>query len=268
MEFVGAATPMAEEEFDRAARVIGCDVAAIKAVADVESRGNPFLPDQRPTILYERHIFSRRTQRRFDEEDSNISSRKPGDYGASGAHQYDRLAKAIERDRDAALESASWGRFQIMGFNHRVVGFDDVESFVAAMCEGEANHLSAFVEFVRGNRLDDELRNHDWAGFARGYNGPNFAINKYDEKMEVAYRRLAGGIARGGGFRVRTTSDLQAALNFLGAKAGTVDGQMGPKTRGAITRFQRLVRMPETGIDNAALKQAVQAVYFALGGKE
>ena len=267
MEFVGAATPMEESEFDRAASILACDVAAIKAVAEVESRGQPFLDDNRPTILYERHIFSRRTGRRFDAECPEISNRKSGGYGKSGAHQYERLAEAIERDRDAALESASWGRFQIMGFNHRVVGYDDVESFVEAMCESEANHLGAFVEFVRGNRLDDELRNHDWAGFARGYNGPKYAINRYDVKMEEAYRRQAGGIARAGGFRVRTTSDLQVALNYLGANAGAVDGQMGPRTRGAITRFQRLVRIPETGIDNAALKLAVQAVYFALGGK-
>ena len=104
MEFVGAATPTEESEFDRAASILACDVAAIKAVAEVESGGQPFLDDNRPTILYERHIVSRRTGGRFDSESPEISNRKSGGDGKSGAHQYERLAEAIERDRDAALE--------------------------------------------------------------------------------------------------------------------------------------------------------------------
>jgi hypothetical protein len=41
----------------------------------------------------------------------------PGCYGPRGASQYDRLNRAILKDRTAALQSASWGLGQIMGMN-------------------------------------------------------------------------------------------------------------------------------------------------------
>lgn len=35
------------------------------------------------------------------------------------------------------------------------------------------------------------LKNKDWAAFAKGYNGPEYAVNKYDVKMKDAYERYA-----------------------------------------------------------------------------
>ena len=43
---------------------------------------------------------------------------------------------------------------------------------------------------------------------------------------------------------------------------------MGPKTAAAIRRFQAECRLPETGQPTPLVMQAVQAVYYALGGKE
>jgi hypothetical protein len=36
------------------------------------------------------------------------------------------------------------------------------------------------------------LRDKDWAGFARRYNGPAYAENKYDEKLSAAYEKFLG----------------------------------------------------------------------------
>lgn len=267
-EFQGRAETIDREDagpYIEAAEDLGCELAAIQAVAEVESRGAPFLsaPDNRPKILYERHIFSRLTGRRFDGNHAEVSNRKPGGY-EGGAAEYPRLEQAIALDRQAALKSASWGKFQIMGFNCKTCGFQDVEDFVEAMCDSEEAHLQAFVGFVQANKLDRALRARDWRAFAKGYNGPNFAKNKYDTKMASAYKKYAGQGATG--FRVNTVRDLQAALNFLGADAGLVDGLMGPKTRNAIRKFQRKTRLPETGEPTIALMQALQAVYFSLGG--
>jgi N-acetylmuramidase-like protein len=85
----------------------------IWTVLAVETSGCGYLPDRRPQILYERHIFHRLTQGQYD--DGDISDPTRGGYGPSGAHQYDRLAQAIANDRTAALQSASWGIGQIMG---------------------------------------------------------------------------------------------------------------------------------------------------------
>src|SRR5688572_3325692 len=113
LEFSGPATPLDDAAIADAAKKLGCEVAAVRAVIDVESRGG-FLSDGRPKILFERHYFSRLTKRKFDASHPGVSNGQWGGYGAGGAHQYDRLNQAAALDRDAALHSASWGLFQIM----------------------------------------------------------------------------------------------------------------------------------------------------------
>ena len=185
LEFAGPATPLDDKAIEQAARAIGCQVAALRAVLDVESRGG-FLPNGRPKILFERHYFSRLTKGTFDRGHPDISNREPGGY-AGGPKEYGRLARAIKLDRDAALRSASWGSFQIMGDNFRACGFADVTSFVAAMVSGAPAHLDAFVRFVKQKGLGDELVRRDWAGFARGYNGPAYKTNDYDAKLAAQF---------------------------------------------------------------------------------
>ena len=47
-----------ETDFDRAAMLLDCEAAALKAVQKVETGGKGgFLPSGRPTILFEGHIF-------------------------------------------------------------------------------------------------------------------------------------------------------------------------------------------------------------------
>src|SRR6478736_4437274 len=195
LAFSGPATPLDDAAIADAAQKLGCEVAAVRAVIDVESRGG-FLPDGRPKILFERHFFSRLTGHQFDGSHPDISNPQFGGYGAGGAHQYDRLAEAIPLNRDAALRSASWGLFQIMGDHCQTLGFADAEAFVAAMVSGEAAQLDAFVAFVKVNGLADELARHDWTGFARRYNGPAFATNKYDTKLAAAYAFHSKGAPR------------------------------------------------------------------------
>lgn len=183
------------EDFERAAAALGCDVATVRAVAEVEARGEGFLPDGRPQILYEAHVFHRLTNGRHAEKKDRrgVSLSAPkwdkSLYGGAGVAQYDRLEDAANHDWDAAHKAASWGMFQIMGINHVVSGHGTVESFVDAMRSGAAAHLDAFVSFVKANRLDAALRNHDWKAFARGYNGPAFAVNRYDIKLENAWKK-------------------------------------------------------------------------------
>lgn len=257
MEFAGQAKPLTEDDFQRTATQIGCDVAAIKAVAEVESRGGGFLRDKRPKILFEAHIFSRMTDHAFDRSHPNISSRLWNKtlYGAGGARQYKRLGEAILLDRNAAPASASWGMFQVMGFNYKLCGFASVSSFVTAMMESEGRHLNAMAEFVSRRRLDDELRNHDWAGFASGYNGSSFKENRYDEKLAKAWRKHSTGAAW------LTLRELQTALNRAGILPPlTVDGLMGRKTRKAIRAFQATKGLNVDGKISPALMVALTTV--------
>src|SRR2546429_7261866 len=117
LPFQGAASALSGNGLAAIASSLGVFAPEIWTVVAVETFGCGYLPDRRPQILYERHIFHRLTHGRFDDE-GDISAPTPGGYGARGAHQYLRLAAAIEKERDAALQSTSWGIGQIMGANH------------------------------------------------------------------------------------------------------------------------------------------------------
>jgi hypothetical protein len=177
MDFSGAATPLDPADIAAEAARLGCAPAAVWAVCDVESAGSGFLPDGRPKLLFEAHVFGKLTHHR-----------NWAQYGPTGAHQYDRLAGALALDQTAALEAASWGLFQILGANFAICGFAAVEDYVTAMCRSEADQLQAFGEFCRHNGLDRALQAQDWTRFALGYNGPAEADNGYDTKLAAAYQ--------------------------------------------------------------------------------
>lgn len=185
--------PLTDADWQQAADALGIDVASLRAVVEVESPKGAFLPDGRPTILFEAHQFSRRTGRIYDQSHPNISSRTWNRrLYAGGAGEYPRLDAAIAHNRDAALQAASWGRFQIMGFNYRRAGYANVEDFVTAMRSSERGQLDAFSSFIRTDpSLHRALQNRDWTTFARLYNGKEYWKNSYDTKIAAAYQRYS-----------------------------------------------------------------------------
>jgi hypothetical protein len=182
-----------EEDFAEAAARIGCNVAAVKAVTEVESRGGGFDPEGDPKTLFEGHWFHKYTKGIYSKDYPHLSYAKwtRKFYGKSWIQEKQRLNEAIELDEEAALKSASWGMFQIMGGNYEDCGFDNVFDFVAAMRDSEAAQLDAFVSFILARDLDHALIKRDWAAFAYRYNGPGYKTNKYDEKLAAAYKRAS-----------------------------------------------------------------------------
>ena len=247
LEFVGRSLALSTTGMGAATSALSVNAAEIWTVFHVETSGCGFLADRRPPILFERHIFSRLTNHRFDTSD--FSDPQPGGYGPSGANQYLRLANAIRSDRAAALQSASWGLAQIMGSNFAQAGFADPESMVAAMSDSEDKQLLAFVAFLQANRFDRHLRAHDWASLAQGYNGPNFAVNRYDTRLAQAFAQFSNGPL--------PDLDVRAAqlyLTFAGMKPGPVDGTMGSRTKSALLSYQQQQGLPQTGrVDTATL---------------
>ncbi len=201
------------QDYADAAESLGCSVAQIRAVFEVEASGSGWFTDIRagilaldgpggfldgsnlPKILFEAHIFDRETKGRFRASHPNLSSARWNKaLYVGGQGEYERLYRAMELDRVAALRSASWGAAQIMGFNHKLAGFDTVEAFVDAMKSGVRAHLMAFVEFVKNSGLTSALRQittyHDSARpFARGYNGAAYAKNEYHVKIARAFAK-------------------------------------------------------------------------------
>lgn len=181
---------LTNDDFCRAAKTLRCDVSAIKAVAEVESRGEGFYSDGFPVILFERHKFRSFTHGQYNESHPQISG-PAGNYGSAGQNQKNKFNIAFKLDPEAAMKSCSWGKFQIMGFNYAICGYKSVGEFVDAMKESEGKQLDAFVQFVIHTGLADELRRKDFAGFAEGYNGSGYKTNKYDTKMAAADKRFA-----------------------------------------------------------------------------
>ncbi|MBA1187568.1 N-acetylmuramidase family protein [Pseudomonas entomophila] len=197
--------PIARRDLLEAAGRLDVPLASIAALKDVESRGQGFLPDGRPTLLYERHIMYRRLHLPNKAEDvpaqlqqraealartyPSLVNPKPGGY-VGGAAEHERLARAREIDDERALESASWGAFQVMGFHWSRLGYANVTAFVEAMQRSETDQLEAFVRFIETDAvLHRALKAQQWSAVAKRYNGPDYRRNQYDTKLQQAYER-------------------------------------------------------------------------------
>lgn len=190
--FKGAARRLDDIDLPKLGAQIGVGEDELHAFIDVETAGGGFDSQGRPRILFERHKFYLFVpkEKRAAAIKAGLASQTPGGYGKE-SEQYPKLFRAMQIDVHAALMSCSWGLAQVMGFNHKLAGYDTVEDMVTAFMADEENHLAAAVRFIKATKLDDELRRHDWAGFASGYNGAKYRINRYDEKLAAAYKKWA-----------------------------------------------------------------------------
>jgi len=253
MPFAGAANPLDQEGLEKALSLLGTGAAELWAVLKVETAGCGFDSSRRPRILFERHKFSAATGGRYDKDYPDISSPEPGGYGAADS-QYERLAAAIALDREAALNSTSWGIAQIMGFNAIAAGYTNVECMVASMQESEGAQLLSMAHFLESSKLGDALRRRDWAAFASGYNGPNYRMNQYDTRLAAAFQSLS---ARLPDLQVRAA---QMQLTVLGYRPGPVDGFSGSATIHALNAFCHCEQIPPRDqIDEVALAALTRA---------
>ncbi len=199
--------PITLTDYQTAATVLGVDVPHVRAVSEVETSGRGFLPSGRPAILFERHQFYKHViiptspgvtvagliakRAVFAAANPDICNPSPGGY-RGGEAEWDRLNRARAFNDTAALESASFGLFQVMGFNAVSCGYPNVQAFVRDMEASEGDQLEAFIGYLHANpHLIMCLKNNDWAGLAEGYNGLDYTRNRYDEKLAAAYAKYA-----------------------------------------------------------------------------
>jgi len=183
--------PLNDDDYRDVAQRHNITVAAIKAVAQVESGGRSGFDDTyRPKILFEAHHFRKYTRARYDLSHPHLSGERAAAKKYYAWDQYQRLFEALVLAPVAAIQAASWGKFQILGSNHN--GWPDPVSFAQAMFVSERNHLKSFEAYCVKNGLIRHLRNKDWAQFALGYNGKNYRDFDYDTKIGRAYRQFGG----------------------------------------------------------------------------
>lgn len=190
---------VSEKTYAECAERIGCEVEAFKAIKEVETGGiGGFFAEGKPSILFEGHIFWKELKKRGKNPEDFVVGNEDilypkwtKDFYKGGIYEYSRLERAKRIDEVAALCSASWGMFQVMGFNHTSCGYKDVHDFVKAMCESNDAQVRAAAEFIyRHPTMRNALIEKDWEAFAKAYNGPGYKDNKYDEKMDTAYHKL------------------------------------------------------------------------------
>lgn len=188
---------LSEQDFIDFAKKYDLEVAAIKAVHEVESAGRGFL-NGKVKILFEGHIFWKELAKR------QIDPRKvlPGNEDvlqekyiprnpSYRLDQHYRLNKAAKINAEAAYSSASYGLFQIMGFHYESLGFPTAKAFVDFLSINEASQLEVFGRFIAAHNLIKPLQSHNWAKFALGYNGSAYKTNKYDTKLAAAYAKYS-----------------------------------------------------------------------------
>ncbi len=192
-----------DEDFEAAATTLAVELPALKAVYKVESNGKGFIGNS-PKILFEGHVFWQRLKARglrpetlaTGNEDILYSTWTKAFY-KGGAAEHRRLNRAEAIQREAALESASWGLFQIMGYHWKALGYESIDAFVDRMGRHERDQLDAFCRFLctrkdnKGRTLAKMLSDKDWTAFAYSYNGAGYRQNAYDDKLREQYLRHA-----------------------------------------------------------------------------
>ena len=187
--------------YSEAAKLLDVEEAAVKAVASVESNGTGLIKDATgtmvPKILFERHIMFKRLRdftpiksRDMAAKYPDIVNESPGGY-KGGLAEWERLDRAIKIDRVSALESASWGAYQVLGLHWKVLGYSSVQVFVNDAYTDDGQ-LRIFVKFIQADtRLVKALKEKDWTTFAAIYNGPAYKKNQYDSRMKAEYERFS-----------------------------------------------------------------------------
>ncbi len=187
-----------DEIISSAAIKFGIEPGLIYSVYQVESSGNGFLLSGKPKILFEGHIFWRQlTLSGMSEIEIEKLARNHESilykkwtrkfYYKDGELEYKRLEAARLINENAANCSASWGAFQIMGFNYRSCGFHSVNDFVVAHSKGIDEHINSFFNFLISTKLFEHLKNKNWDIFSRMYNGPDYRKNDYNKKLIKMY---------------------------------------------------------------------------------
>jgi murein L,D-transpeptidase YcbB/YkuD len=264
-------------EITKAAQSLDIEPAALLAVAEVESGGTAFADvngRREPLIRFEAHFFDRRLsdRKRAVAREKGLAAPVAGAIAnpRTQAARWRMLEQAASIDAKAAYESVSWGLGQVMGAHWAWLGYADVDALVAAARSGVAGQVRIMMQYIDKAGLRDALRKHDWAGFARSYNGPAYKRNAYDAKLAAAYARYAPGnsgarpamplLKRGS--RGTSVADLQHDLTALGYPIAA-DGVFGPATVQAVMVFQRDHALTVDGIvgarTNAAIGDALTA---------
>jgi len=255
--------------------------ACLLAVCDVESGGRVFASVNgvdEPLIRFEGHYFYRllNAARRNQAVVQGLANRRAGKIANPRTQKgrWNLLNKACLIDRDAALQSCSWGLGQVMGAHWRWLDYASIDDLVAKVRLGLEGQVELMLRFIEKSDLVGAMQEEDWRVFARTYNGPAYGKNNYDRKLAAAFEKYAvllgekqpaRRLGRNGpliikyGDRGDMVRDLQLKLQSLGiAIAG--DGDFGPATLRAVRFIQKEYGLVVDGVVGKNTFEALERV--------
>lgn len=272
-DFKGRAKRLEDLDIPRIGSVIGVGEDEVHAFMEVEAANSGFDRQGRPKMLFEPHVFYRNLSgaERNRAEAAGVAYRgwKSGAYPSDS---YPKMEIAYAINPEAALKSASWGRTQVLGENHKIVGYATAHEMVQAFMDDEENHLEALIEFVIANNIDDDLRRlaaldratvpSDCETIVRVYNGPGYREHNYHGRLAKAHnrwRRIDDTAWNPDGQDILypelkighfgfVVEHLQETLSEKGYPVGAIDQDFGTGTRAAVLAFQADNGLATTGV--------------------
>lgn len=181
-------------DINQVAACLGGSSRQVAAVAKVESAGGGWDDAGRLKCLYERHYFWKRIQIKIP----FLSNPVPGGYTIDADKDgindsWEKVADSAMRWPIAAFESASWGKFQIMGAHAKSLGFANAIEFVWALSRSERAHYDALAKFIEVNGLRQAFKQlstnpEHCRAFAKRYNGSGYEKGGYHRKLAEAMK--------------------------------------------------------------------------------
>lgn len=195
---------LTNELIAKVANKLNLEPALLKTVTVVEcGNRDGFLPSGRPQILFEGHVMWKYLKIKLDGEGKrtylyDLAKRNPSlvyqkwtkEFYLGGEGEWERLKAARKIDENCANLSTSWGLGQIMGFNYQLCGCQSVDEMIQKMSESHEMQLELMYHFLYNSGLVKHLKAKDWDAFAKGYNGPGYKDNNYDQKLRNTYENF------------------------------------------------------------------------------
>lgn len=183
-------THLTENDFALVASELDVEIAAIKAVVEIEAGKNMkgFWAPGIPVINFDKTMYLKYRSKAKSKEGAK-GEKVPEGLKGYALKEWRELINARKINAEGANLGTFWGMFQIGGFNYKLCGCESVNEFVKRMAYSELEQLQLFAVFITNTGMVESLRNKNWRAFARKYNGPSYAKRGYHTKMERAYAR-------------------------------------------------------------------------------
>jgi hypothetical protein len=144
-------------------------LARLLAIIEVESSGSGFGKDGRLLLQFEPNVFSRRSGVPLDKLNKWTWDENKVDVQSK---EWLAFEDASKLNPIIAMESTSWGLPQIMGFNFKLAGYQDVKSMVESFKVSEYNQIKGLLNFINSNRaLYNAIITGDYEKTSEIYNG-------------------------------------------------------------------------------------------------